>query len=139
METVAMVMRAIRREMREHRPAGISIQQFRALGVVHHHPGASLSMTARHLGLTTASASKLIDSLVNLGLVTRHDSAEDRRKVELKLTRAGERALEAGRQAALGRLMGILAALHEEDRNAVIRAMHVLRETLADEHNQEVQ
>ena len=130
METVAMVTRAIRREMRRHRPAELSMPQFRALGVVRHHPGASLSVVAGHIGLTTASASKLVDSLVKKGLVIRADSPDDRRKVVLNATEDGQRALEVARAAALGRLAGMLAALDEPDRSAVIRAMDVLRGVL---------
>jgi len=81
--------------------------------------------------LTTASVSKLVDSLVKKGLVTRADSPDDRRKVVLNVTEAGQRALEVARAAALGRLAGMLAALDEPDRSAVIRAMDVLRLALA--------
>jgi DNA-binding MarR family transcriptional regulator len=132
METVSMVMRAIRQEMREHRPVEMSMQQFRALGVVNRHPGESLSVVATHLGLTDASASKLVDALVRTRLVKRIDALEDRRKVVLTLTKAGRAALESAREAALGRLGGVLAALDEPDRLAVIRAMNVLREALSD-------
>ena len=132
METVSMVTRAIRREMRRHRPSELSLPQFRTLGIVQRHPGASLSVLAEHLGLTTASASKLVDSLVRKGLVTREDSSEDRRKVVLNVTKAGRHALEIARKAALGSLAEMLAALDEPDRNAIIRAMDVLRLALAD-------
>jgi DNA-binding MarR family transcriptional regulator len=133
METVSMVMRAIRHEMRKHRPVEMSVQQFRALGVVEHHPGASMSVVASRLGLTTASASKLIDALVKPGLVSRTDAPEDRRKVVLDLTEAGRHALGAAREAALGRLAEMLAALDESDRLAITRAMDVLRRVLTDE------
>jgi DNA-binding MarR family transcriptional regulator len=132
METVSMVMRAIKREMRKARPGEMSMQQFSALGVVEHHPGASLSAVARRLGLTTASASKLIDALVRSRLVTRTDSAEDRRKVVLNVTRAGKRALGTARKAALGRLAEILGALDEPDRLTVMRAMDTLRRAMTD-------
>ena len=130
METVSAVTRAIRREMREHRPIEMSMQQFRTLGVVQRHPGASLSVVAGHLGVTTASASKLIDALVKRGLVTRTDSPQDRRKVALDVTEAGRRAQGVARTAALGRLAESLTSLGESDRWAVIRAMEVLRHAL---------
>ena len=130
METVSAVTRAIRREMRKHRPIEMSMQQFRALAVVNRHPGASLSVVAGHLGVTTASASKLIDALVKRGLVTRTDSPQDRRKVALDVTEAGRRAQGVARTAALGRLAESLTSLGESDRWAVIRAMEVLRHAL---------
>lgn len=106
------------------------MQQFRALAVVHRHPGASLSIVAGHLGLTTASASKLIESLVKQALVTRVDSPADRRMITLDLTESGRDALVAARVAALGRLDELLAGLDKPDRAAVARAMEVLRQAL---------
>lgn len=127
METVQMVTRMVRREMRKHRPSELSMPQFRTLGVVRRHPDASLSTVAVHLGLTNASASKLIDSLVKQGLITRVDSPEDRRMVVLNLTDVGTAALADARKAVLGRLAEMLASLDEPDRQAVLRAMEVLR------------
>lgn len=127
-----MVMRGIKREIRRNRPEELSIQQFRALGIVRRHPGESLSLVARHLGLTTASASKLIDALVKQRLITREDSPEDRRKVVLVITEAGQLALEAARMATLGRLSELLAGLEEEERSIVLRAMSILRVMLTD-------
>ncbi|MDO8684120.1 MAG: MarR family transcriptional regulator [Armatimonadota bacterium] len=133
METVSMVTRTIKNEMRKRRPAELSMQQFRALGIIQRHPGATLSLVAGHLGLTTASASKLIHALVNQRLVTRVDSTVDRRRVALGVTNVGQRALESARVAALGRLAETLQALDESDRSAVMRAMEVLRQMLIQE------
>jgi DNA-binding MarR family transcriptional regulator len=130
METVSMVTRAIKREMREHRPMEMSMQQFRAMGMIDRHPGESLSFVAAHLGLTDATASKLIEALVKPGLITRAEAADDRRKVVISITKSGRRALESARKAALGRIASVLARLDEQDRSAVIRAMNVLRESL---------
>ena len=131
METVNTVNRILKREIREHRPVEMSMQQFRALRVVDRHPGESLSAVAAHLDLTDASASKLVDGLVKSRLVKRIDATEDRRKVVLTLTRAGRRALESAQEAALGRIAGVLDALDDPDREAVIRAMSILRDALA--------
>lgn len=127
METVTLVTRAIRRDMRAHRPAGLSMQQFRALGIVQRHPGASLSLVAERLGLTGPSASRLIEFLARAGFVSRIDCPRDRRRVELRLTCSGELALEAARAAALGRLGRMLAKLSEGDHRALERAMRTLR------------
>jgi DNA-binding MarR family transcriptional regulator len=131
METVTSVMRAIKREMRAYQPEGMSMQQFHALRIVDKHPGKSLSALASHLGLTDASASKLVDGLVKAKLVKRIDAPEDRRKVVLNLTKPGRAALHSAREAALGRLAGILAELDENDLRAVVRAMTVLHDALA--------
>lgn len=132
METVTAVTRAVRREMRAHRPVGLSMQQFRALGIVRRHPGASLSQVAERLGLTVASASRLVESLAKAGFVSRVDSPLDRRRVELRVTDSGERALEAARSAALGQLARTLAELSEAERNGLENAMRTLRTMFVD-------
>ena len=82
--------------------------QFRALGVVRRHPGASLSVVAGHIGLTTASVSKLIDSLVKKGLVTRADSPDDRRKVVLNATKTVSAPLRSRGQPRWDAWLGCL-------------------------------
>lgn len=119
--------------MREHRPAGLSMQQFRALKIVYRHPGASLSTVAGHLGLTDASASRLVESLVRSQMLSRSDAPEDRRRVELHVTQAGERALEDARAAALGKLARALENLTESELKQLEEAMCMLRSIFADE------
>lgn len=126
METAPLLMRAIRREMKQQRPAELSLPQFRTLRLVRRHPGMSLSQLAARLDLTLASVSKLIDVLVKHGLVQREAGTEDRRKIALALTLAGEEALTAAWQATHTRMAALLATLTAEDRAAVAQAMRAL-------------
>lgn len=137
MEAVSAVHRTMRREVRRARPGEMSMQQFRALGIISHHPGISLSFLAQHLGLTNASASRLVDGLVRAGLVNRTDSSEDRRKLVLELTEKGVSAMESAKEAALGKLASMLAELSEEDRSAVLKAMNILRQLVSRAEEQE--
>lgn len=130
METANMLTRAIRQEMRRRRPEGLSLQQFRALGVIQRHPGASLSVIAGHLGLTNATASKLVDGLVKQELVARVESEEDRRVLVLNTTEAGNRALQSARTAALGWLAELLAGLDKSNHATVMKAMEILHAAL---------
>lgn len=130
METVSAIHRAIRREMRKARPGEISMQQFRALGIIAHHPGASLSLVAQHLGLTNASVSRLVDGLVRAGLIDRAESPEDRRKLLLNLTTEGVAVLEATRNAALGRLAQMLKQLSKPDLSTLSQAIAVMRQVV---------
>jgi DNA-binding MarR family transcriptional regulator len=129
-ETTALVARATHCEMRKHRPKGLSLQQFRALAVIKHHPGASLSLVADHLGLTRATASKLVDILVKKQLVTRVESSEDRRLLVLNVTTQGEQALETAKSAAVGWLAEVLGGLCESERSVVAEAMKILQANL---------
>lgn len=117
METVNQLARLMRREMRRQRPDDISQSQFRAMRILQHHVGASLSQLAAHIDLTLASTSKLIDVLAKHSLVERCASPLDRRKVELYLTEHGRDTLdqvEAARQRALLKVLQALPAEHLE-------------------------
>src|SRR5436190_24215904 len=80
------VMWFIRRQMRRHRTAGLSVPQFRALALLDRFPTASLSLLAEHLGSSQPSASRLVTGLVSRGFVTRKECVDDRRQVALPLT-----------------------------------------------------
>jgi DNA-binding MarR family transcriptional regulator len=120
-------MRSVQAEMRSHRDRELSIPQFRALNFVNRCPEASLSQLADHLGVTLPSASKLVDGLVNGELITRCDSATDRRRLMLCLTRAGEDILCAARRATQDYLKETLRSLSSDELSTVIRAMILLQ------------
>lgn len=75
-----------------------------ALNLVGHIPGASIDTVARGLGLSHPGTVRVVDRLVEAGLVTRTSSVIDRRSVELYLTAIGtrtRRSLLRGRNAAI--------------------------------------
>ena len=127
LDVVPVIMRTIRREMRSQRGPDLSVPQYRAMYFIRSHPGASLSGVAEHVGLTLPSVSKLVDGLVLRGLVTRQESGEDRRKIDLKLTQQGDSILEAAYQHTQACLANMLAGLSASEKEQVIEAMRVLR------------
>jgi DNA-binding MarR family transcriptional regulator len=131
LETVPLVMRTIRGEMRRHRAADLSVPQFRTLAYIHRHRGVSLSSVAEHIGLTLPSMSKLVDGLVARGLITRESCADDRRRVTLAITARGRTILQAARDAALSSLADRLESLSEPERITVVRAMQTLHRVFA--------
>lgn len=127
MDTVPLVMRLIRAEMRSHRSPDLSVPQFRALLYVYRHTGASLSDVAEHLGLTLPSTSKLVNRLVERELLTRASAPDDRRRMILDITPTGQIVLDAAAQATRARLMEQLATLSAEECETVIAAMRLLQ------------
>jgi DNA-binding MarR family transcriptional regulator len=127
MDTVLLIMRTIRGEMRGHRPAGLSVPQFRTLTFLRRTPGASLSSVAEHVGVVLSSMSKLVDGLVARELVTRTSAADDRRRVTLDLTAEGHAALDVARQATLARLEERLAYLSADEQAHVLQALQALQ------------
>jgi len=126
LETVPLVMLAIRTEMRSHRGSDLSVPQFRVLVYLNRYKGASLSDIAEHMGLTLPSMSKMIDGLVARRLVTRRLAPGDRRRVTLALTALGKTARQSAYKATESRLAERLAALPESERRLIFRAMQVL-------------
>ena len=131
LETVPLVMRTIRSEMRSHRAPDLSVPQFRALGFIDRNPGASLSDVTEHMGLALPSVSKLVDGLVARALATRQEDRADRRRVVLRLTPAGRDTLAAARKATQQRLAARLATFSDNDRAAISQAMTLLRSAFA--------
>lgn len=127
METVLLLMQTIRAEMRSHRPEGLSVPQFRALRYVQDNAGASLSNIADHVGVALSSMSKLIDGLVARELVTRLIAVDDRRRITLELTEAGQAALAASHDGTQARFAERLETLSTAEREMVLETMQTLQ------------
>jgi DNA-binding MarR family transcriptional regulator len=98
---VPKLMQTLRVKMRAGRAAELTVPQFRSLVFFHNHPGAALSQASEHLGLALPSTSKLVETMVVRGYLTRADSTEDRRKLVIGLTAAGEATLSVAKNAAV--------------------------------------
>jgi DNA-binding MarR family transcriptional regulator len=127
LETVPLVMRVIRGELRKHGARELSVPQFRTLNFLSGHKGASLSEVAEHIGLTLPSMSTLIEGLVTRNFAVRRTHADDRRRVTLELTDRGQSTLRTARDATQDYLAEQLETLSSEDRNTVTKSMRILR------------
>jgi len=132
LEVVPLMMRVIRSEVRAHSSPELSMPQFRALAFLGRNEGAMLGDVATFLTLTLSAASKLVDGLVNAKLVARESDPQDRRKIALKLTSAGESKFASARQATADFLADRVAALSAADRDCITEAMRVLHRTFTD-------
>lgn len=133
MDTVPMVMRFIRTEMRKQRGAELSVPQFRTLVFIDRNPETSLVSVANHLGLTPPSVSVLVDSLVERSFVDKRPSRDDRRKINLSLLEKGKRILVSAQKAAHQRLAEKIQTITSPERQTIHQAMEILRKTYASE------
>ena len=127
LELTPAVMRFIRREMRAHAGQRLSVPQFRALAYLARTPGASLAQVADHLGVTSATASALVDRLVKRGLVRREPHPRERRRVVLELTGEGRQLWDSALVHARRRLQTMLAGLSWEEQRVLEAAVAALR------------
>jgi DNA-binding MarR family transcriptional regulator len=132
LETVPLVMRVIRTYMRGHR-SGLTVPQFRTLCHTDSTPEGSLSDTADFIGLSLPAMSRLVDGLVDKGLVKRRASNSDRRHLRLSLTPAGQSALRGARAQAQAKLAEVVTQLDTTQHDALIGTMRMVRELFASE------
>jgi DNA-binding MarR family transcriptional regulator len=133
LETVPLVMRTIRHELRKHAAKELSVAQFRTLNFLSRHRGASLSEVAEHIGLTLPTMSTLIDGLVIRNFAVRKTHPKDRRRMLLELTDRGQATLRTARDATRDYLAGLLEPLSSDDRTTVVRSMGILSSILEKE------
>jgi len=131
------VVRAIRKLMRHHRLAGMSVPQFRAMGLLSRAPQASLSCVADYVGSSLPAASRMIDGLVLKKLVKRCECCKDRRQVSLGLTSRGESAFRASRLATQKQLARRLGSLSPAKRQTVVEGMQWLAEIFGSDSEDE--
>ncbi len=132
MESVPLVMRFIRAEMRSQSASVLTVPQFRALNFLDRYPGSSLSDLADHLGVTRATASSLIERLVQRGFVTRTEHPKERRHVVLKLTQAGIDHLQESRSRTRTEIAEVLGNLSDKQILDLAEGLTILSDVFQD-------
>lgn len=105
-----------------------------AINLVRFDPGIGIERLRRALGLSHPGAVRLVDRLVEDGMIVRGAASHDRRAVALSLTKSGEdiaRAIAEERQSGLSRALAALAP----DERASLGALagKLLRNLVGDE------
>ncbi|WP_416825372.1 MarR family winged helix-turn-helix transcriptional regulator [Ectobacillus polymachus] len=102
---------------------GLTVPQMGILNTIYIGPSITLKAITEKLALPKSTVSVNVDGLVNLGLVERAQSAEDRREIHVTVTAKGEEAAKASIQNASSfRAMKIaLQSLSEEEITTLLR------------------
>lgn len=128
LETIPMVMRIIRRNFRAQRDPDLTLPEFRALAYINRNPGCPLNELAEFVGVEAPAASKLVESLVQRGLAKREAHAGDRRRVQLSVLPKGQKSIHTVREHTREFLAEQLAHLSPKQQEALIAAMHILKD-----------
>ena len=131
LDTALLVVRLVRSEFRGNRTAGLSVTQIRSLAYLEMNPGASLSDLAEHLGLGAPTVCKLVSTLVRRRLVRQGISADDRRRLALRITPRGARVVHTGLRLCRALLAERVAAAPPTERAAITHGMRLLRPWVA--------
>jgi len=87
---------------------------------------ASPKALAKHMGITKATLSAVIDRLLEKGLLDRRQHPRDRRRHELTLTRDGEKAVLSGSVLDFGRVERALKSLPVRKRSIAVEGISLL-------------
>jgi long-chain acyl-CoA synthetase len=99
----------------------LSLPQYRLLGHLAETTGAGGALSsamAGRLQVSRPSVTAIVDGLEARGFVERRGCADDRRRIELHLTRAGRRALTVADDAVEARLDDLAGRLDGDERHA---------------------
>ena len=111
---------------------GITFPQLRILFLIRHRPGRDLRSLADRLRIGTSAASQQVERLVERGLVSRQEDAEDRRRIQLELTAVGTEAVDSVSTAARDYLHGLFERFTDEQLTVLSGALTMLVEAAAD-------
>lgn len=109
---------------------GITISQCHAILEVAREETVSLQVLSAILGLDKSTTSRTVDSLVSQGLLQRDPDPEDRRYVNLKLTRSGQAMVQQINSLMDNYYHSIYLAIPPEHRVTVLESLRVLNQVL---------
>ncbi|WP_318307246.1 MarR family winged helix-turn-helix transcriptional regulator [Amycolatopsis solani] len=125
------IRRVVRRRVRAEVPGSpLPGAQVEVLRVVADHPGIGVAAAARALHLANNSVSTLVNQLADAGLLRREPDPADRRAARLEITGAARDRMASWRRARTGLVAEALAALSEEDRDAIENALPALEKLM---------
>ena len=111
----------------------LTMSQTKALYLVLAAGQLRMSELAARLGVTSSTATGVVDGLVSHGLLARHEDPADRRQVVVSATAEAEATLESFRELNSRRMREMLAHVDAADLAVVERALRVLDAAVAAE------
>jgi DNA-binding MarR family transcriptional regulator len=113
----------------------VTLPQFRSLVVLATTGPQTVSALADRLAVHASTMTRMCNRLVNRGLVVRAPSAVDRREVVIALTTMGTTVVESVMTARRRELDDVVQRMGEDDRVAVVVALHKFAEAAGEAPN----
>jgi DNA-binding MarR family transcriptional regulator len=123
-------IRLLRMVRREDPASGLTGPRLSALSVGVFGGATSLAGLADAEQVSAPTMTRVVEALVQAGLVTREAEPANRRMVRIAATAEGVRVLEEGRQRRVRALTARLDKLPESERRALARAVDILERVL---------
>lgn len=129
LEIVPPLVRFVRSEIRAAAPGALTVPQFRVLANIHRGMN-TVSEIAENHGVSQPAMTKMVNGLVQRGLVKRTTNRDDVRETLLTLTAKGQRLYRATWNRAQKRLAVRLRVIPAKEREAILRALLKIKSIL---------
>ena len=131
-ERLRIAVNRLQRRLRQESLGGLSPAQASALGSVRRHGSPTLGELATLEQVQPPSMTRIVASLTETGMVTRVADANDRRSVRVRITPAGERALERVRTRKNAFLLRRLSEFGTDEQQQAAELVGLLEHLLAE-------
>jgi DNA-binding MarR family transcriptional regulator len=128
-----VVVARLARQLRQHSPGGLSPSQWSALVSVEDHESLRIGDLAEREGVSAPTATRLVASLEEAGLLSRTTDPADRRTAYVALTAAGREKLDWARGVRTASLAQRLSAMPEADVRRLVELLPLLESFLVNE------
>ena len=118
--------RSLHAFIRHTRESDLSFSQVNTLFRLYHHGSSSVNDLARHLGITKAAVSQLLDPLIKADLVLRSENPEDRRMRLIGLTDKGQEMVENSRNTRHAWLADLAQVFSDDEKAQLLPAIQLL-------------
>lgn len=128
-----VVIARLARQSRQQSPGGLSPSQWSALAMLEEHQPLRIGDLADREGVSAPTATRLVASLEELGLLSRTSDPADRRTAYVALTDAGREKIEWARGVRTAALVRRLSALPPAQVQQLIDSLPILESLLLNE------
>ena len=123
----------LQRQLRQQTVGELTLSQWSALVTVEMHGPMRIGDLADREGVSAPTATRLVASLEEHGLLERQTDSADRRSSYVTVTASGREQLEWARQARTAKLAQRLATLSDADVGRLLDVLPLLEALAADE------
>lgn len=132
LDVIPFVMRKIRKEMRGLAQPELTILQFRVLSRLFCGPKTN-QFLADWIGISKATMSRAVSSMVKRGLIVKHPTKDDKRETLLVLTSKGTRKYEKIKEGVRREISKKLKKISRDKQLKVIKGLSILKEIFKNE------
>lgn len=111
-ETLVLIHRNFYRNL----TTPVPLNQFATLMTLRLEKQATLSEIGQRLQISKQQMTNICDKLLHVGLITKRQDSEDRRRMLISMTSAGEKLLDDQNELVRQRFLSSLRGLSEEER-----------------------